>query len=137
MYNLFPHHFIKYIWALKREEILLAVAQWIYRDLLMCWEQTHMHTYAQGHTHLLSHTHTHKKKKKDIDKHVFSRHARTRFLGRGINYYAPCRSLRLIPPVMDVTLCDAAKCVLEMCLELLCGTAECFGNEIITGCEPL
>lgn len=38
---------------------------------------------------------------------------------------------------MDVTLCGAAKCVLEMCLELLCGTAECFGNEIITAWELL
>lgn len=57
----------------------------------------------------------------------------THFLGRRINYYSVCRSLRLIPPVMDVTLCGAAKCVLEMCLELLCGTAECFWNEIITG----
>lgn len=28
----------------------------------------------------------------------------------------------LFPAVMDVTLCDTAKCVLEMCLELLCGT---------------
>lgn len=27
----------------------------------------------------------------------------------------------LFPVVMDVTLCDTAKCVLEMCLELLCG----------------
>lgn len=30
MYNLFLHHFIKYIWALEQREIILTLVQWIH-----------------------------------------------------------------------------------------------------------
>lgn len=84
------------------------------------------------------HTHARRRHARTVTRNR-NTHARVcaRFLGWEINYYSVCWSLRLIPPVMDVTLCGAAKCVLEMCLELLCGTAERCGNEIITGWEPL
>lgn len=124
MFNSFFHRVIKYIWALERGEITLTLAQWIY------WDRSRSHTFLSVcvcvHTHEYARRHAHT-----------SPLTLTHFLGRRINYYSVCRSLRLIPPVMDVTLCGAAKCVLEMCLELLCGTAECFWNEIITGWEPL
>lgn len=67
MYNLFPHHFIKYIWALEQGEIILTLAQWIYWDLpLWCAESKHTHkrhTHARTHcrtksTNSLTHTHT-------------------------------------------------------------------------------
>lgn len=80
---------------------------------------------------------THAVTQKDINKLSHTHFAltfpwqRNQLLRVTVGYYA------LFPLVMDVTLCGAAKCVLEMCLELLCGTAECSWNEIITGQEPL
>lgn len=38
-------------------------------------------------------------------------HTHKHFLGGGINNYSVCLSLRLIPPMTDVTLCGSAKCV--------------------------
>lgn len=62
------------------------------------------HTPTQGGRHTGTVT---RKKKQPL---LLNTRTRARFLGWEINYYNVCRSLRLIPPVMDVTLCGAAKC---------------------------
>lgn len=124
MFHLFPQHEVYYMWELA----LLSGSTEISFLLLL-----RANTPTQGCRPTRSH-------KEKIKKHALFPthvHTHTHVSLTGKSTITVCRPLRLIPPVMDVTLCGAAKCVLEMCLELLCGTAECFGNEIITAWELL